>query len=283
MGSITFLHNAHDARRQGPQLVAHSLLRFSGTPTDWRWSVRITRHLQLQRYSRWFFSLAATVLLAGMAQAQERAIQSLDAIRAAAEQAVQAQLPKDQRKYFVTAQRLDERLALARCPQPLDATVSAAQSVLGAHATTAVRCDAAAKWTLYVTVAIQTEVVTMVVKSSLPRDAHVSASDIEMQTRRVNGSAANFLTTVEQLSGRHLKRTVAVGEALTSDVLVPDLLVRRGQQVMLLAAASNFEIRATGKALNDGGISDRVRVQNENSLRVVEGVVESANVVRVTP
>jgi flagella basal body P-ring formation protein FlgA len=41
------------------------------------------------------------------------------------------------------------------------------------------------------------------------------------------------------------------------------------------------QIRAQGQALTEGGAADRVRVQNVNSLKVVEGVVESDGVVRV--
>src|SRR5262249_43039703 len=182
-----------------------------------------------------------------------------------------------------TAQRLDERLLLARCSQPLQSSIISTQSLTTAHATTSVHCGGDAQWTLYVTVSIETEVQLMIVKSAMARDAHVAASDVEIQTRKVSGSAVNFITTVEQLSGRHLKRPVPAGEALNADILVPDLLVHRGQQVMLIAQASTFEVRAAGKALNDGGIRDRVRVQNENSLKIVEGVVESASVVKVSP
>jgi flagella basal body P-ring formation protein FlgA len=65
------------------------------------------------------------------------------------------------------------------------------------------------------------------------------------------------------------------------DVLVLDVLVRRGQQVTLLARTGSIEIRAQGRALSDGGVSDRIRVQNVNSLKVVEGVIEDAGIVRV--
>ena len=36
-----------------------------------------------------------------------------------------------------------------------------------------------------------------------------------------------------------------------------------------------------GARLTEGGVDDRVRVQNMSSLKVVEGVVESDSVVRV--
>ena len=78
-----------------------------------------------------------------------------------------------------------------------------------------------------------------------------------------------------------LKRSLPVGTALTVDMLQPDVLVRRGQQVTLIAANGSVQIRAQGQALTEGAVDERVRVQNVSSLKVVEGVVESDGVVRV--
>jgi flagella basal body P-ring formation protein FlgA len=60
-----------------------------------------------------------------------------------------------------------------------------------------------------------------------------------------------------------------------------DVLVRRGQAVTLLAQTGTLEIRAQGHALTEGGMHDRIRVQNANSLKVVEGTIENAGTVRV--
>jgi flagella basal body P-ring formation protein FlgA len=64
-------------------------------------------------------------------------------------------------------------------------------------------------------------------------------------------------------------------------MLQPNVLVRRGQQVTLIAANSGVQIRAQGQALTEGAVDQRVRVQNVSSLKVVEGVVESDGAVRV--
>jgi len=74
---------------------------------------------------------------------------------------------------------------------------------------------------------------------------------------------------------------LAAGTPLTANELVPDVLVKRGQHVTLLAANGPFEIRAQGQALSDGGENDRIRVQNVGSRKVVEGIVENSSTVRV--
>ena len=65
--------------------------------------------------------------------------------------------------------------------------------------------------------------------------------------------------------------------------MLADTVVKRGQQVTLLASVGGIEVRATGRALNDAQAAGRVRVQNLASQMVVEGVVESGSVIRVTP
>lgn len=150
-----------------------------------------------------------------------------------------------------------------------------------ARLTIGVRCPTGNPWTLYVPVTVEVEVSVLVLRRPLARRARVELADVEPQVRKLPGSAVAFVNDVASLQGHRLKRALPVGTALTVEMLVPDLLVRRGQQVTLIAASGPVQIRAQGQALTEGGAADRVRVQNVTSLRIVEGVVESAGVVRV--
>lgn len=221
-------------------------------------------------------SLAA--LLCGTAHAQ--AIESLESIQAAAENYVRGQLPETRGKYYVTASRLDARLRLADCAQNLDAFVANNGSVQ-TRTTVGVRCPDAGGWTIYVPVAVEVEAQVLVLRRPLARRARVEALDVELQVRRLPGISTNFLNDFSTLQGRRLRRALSAGTPLTTDVLDRDVLVQRGQSVTLIAANGGIEIRAQGRALTDGSEQDRIRVQNVNSLKVVEGVVENAGTVRV--
>jgi flagella basal body P-ring formation protein FlgA len=74
---------------------------------------------------------------------------------------------------------------------------------------------------------------------------------------------------------------LAPGTVLVADAFAADVLVKRGQQVTLVTSVGGIEVRAVGAAITEGGTHDRVRVQNLSSLKIVEGVVESASLVRV--
>ena len=220
------------------------------------------------------------VVCALFATAAFATTQSIDEVQAAAEAFVRSRLPASHAKQFVTATKLDPRLRVALCEQPLQ-TFEQSATTLGERVTVGVRCAAANSWTLYVPVAVEVEIPVLVLRRALARRARVAVIDVEPETRRMPGTAAVFIQDTANLQGHRLKRSLPAGTALTVDMLVPDVVVRRGQQVTLIAANGPVEIRAQGHALTEGGVADRVRVQNTSSLKVVEGVVESDSVVRV--
>ena len=227
-----------------------------------------------------FGSQLLLVVCALFATAAFATTQSIDDVQAAAEAFVRERLPASHAKQFVSATKLDPRLRVESCDQPLQAFEQSA-TTRGERFTVGVRCAAANPWTLYVPVSVEVEIPVLVLRRALARRARVAVIDVEPQTRRMPGAAANFVQDATNLQGHRLKRSLPAGTALTVDMLVPDLLVRRGQQVTLIAATGPVEIRAQGHALTEGGVDDRVRVQNMSSLKVVEGVVESDSVVRV--
>lgn len=229
------------------------------------------------------FIAAALISVLGTLFATANAVagvQSIDSIQAAAEDFVRSSLPANSARHYVSAARLDSRLRLDECAVPLE-TFSQGSPTGSARMTVGVRCSSANTWTLYVPVSVEVEVPVLVLRRPLARRARVALIDVEPQVRRLPGSAAAFVSDVASLQGHRLKRSLPVGTALTVDMLVPDVLVRRGQQVTLIAANGPVQIRAQGQALTEGGAADRVRVQNVSSLKIVEGVVESDGVVRV--
>jgi flagella basal body P-ring formation protein FlgA len=237
-----------------------------------------THHLNSRFLILLLTALAVWIVSSTAVHAQT--VHSLDDVRTTAVAAVRSQLPESPGKYFVTAGALDSRLRLVPCTTPLTAVPQSTGNA-NSRVTVGVHCNSGALWTVYVPVTIELEARVLVLQRNLGRDAHVDKADVQFQTKRVSGSATNFVTDLAALQGRHLKRPLTAGVALTMDALVVDMLIRRGQQVTLLAKSGTIEIRAQGRALADGGLNDRIRVQNVNSLKVVEGVVGDAGTVLV--
>jgi flagella basal body P-ring formation protein FlgA len=217
--------------------------------------------------------------------AMAQSLQPVDDLRDIAAQFVQQRLRGESDPSITitaAAGALDSRLRLPLCAQKPDAFAPAGDLRASIRVTIGVRC-AQPEWTVYVPVSVETELPVLVLRQAVTRNGVVLPQDVETQRRKVPGVAASYINNVSQLTGRHLKATAPAGTALTVDLLVADVLIRRGQHVTLIAAAGGLEVRAQGEALSDARPDGRVQVLNLSSRRPVEGQVESRDVVRVSP
>jgi len=226
------------------------------------------------------------VLLAGpgtLAHAQApQPVQSVDSIRDSAVGFVRERLQAPgAARLHAEAGALDPRLRLAVCSHSPKAFSPSGELRAASRLTIGVRCDSPS-WSVYVPVNVESELAVLVTTRALPRNVPVTPQDVESQLRRVPGVAAGYVVSPDQLSGKHLRNPVAPGTALGVDLLAPDVLIRRGQRVTLVATAGSLEVRAQGEAVSDAQPDGRVRVLNLNSRRIVEGRVESRDSVRIS-
>jgi flagellar basal body P-ring formation protein FlgA len=206
--------------------------------------------------------------------------ESTDSIRAVAEHFVKSQLPHDANVASITAAALDSRLRLVRCTGGMHAQLPQG-ATLQARSMIGVACDGPVHWTVYVPVTVESRVSVLVLKHPVPRDARLTAEDVTVESRKVTGLATAYLTDVSDLQARTALRPLPMGTTLTMDMFKPDLVIRHGQDVTLIASAGGIEVRASGRALADAAGGSRLKVQNLSSLKVVEGVVEGPDLVRV--
>jgi flagellar basal body P-ring formation protein FlgA len=206
--------------------------------------------------------------------------QPLAAVRASAEKAVRGSLDAGASGVTLEAAALDPRLMLAPCAGKLETFVPelrANQSKVLVR----VICPAPA-WYLNVPVEIRSAHDVLVLKRAVGRGQVVEAADVDIQKRELPGLASPFVASVADLKDRLTRRPIPAGTALPADALTAALLIHRGQSVTLAAVSNGIEVRAPGLALADAPAHGRVRVQNLNSLKIVEGVADTDSVVRIT-
>jgi len=224
--------------------------------------------------------MALIVALVATARAVAGDVEDGQRIREAAEQAVRSATSSATSDLVVAADTTDPRLRLARCAAAPHAQIVGGGQVRE-HTTVAVRCEAGTPWLVYVSVAVATDLPVLVARRALPRDTVPAPADFSTVVRRVPGTSALFITDPAQLAGKRLVRPLGVGESLSADALLTMPVVRRGQQVMLLAHAGGMDVRVTVVALMDGRPEERIRVQNPASLRIVEATVRSSELVEI--
>ena len=221
----------------------------------------------------------ALLLLTTFSPAHAQSIQALSSIEAAVKGFVAAHLDADQDTEF-TIGRLDPRLRLAQCEPALEMRFSHEPAAGGPNAVE-VRCVGESPWSLYVTVDISRYAQVLVSSRALQRGAVISAGDVSVVRRRINGTRMDHLSDPATTIGRVAVRAIGADQILgTRNVMLPRL-VKRGDEVIIASVGSAVSVQVKGQALKDGALGDRVSVRNLNSKRVVEGVVNADGMVVV--
>lgn len=122
-----------------------------------------------------------------------------------------------------------------------------------------------------------------VLKSAMKSGDIIAQADVEYLRLRRDVVPADTLLNVDQLVGMTPRRTAAAGKALQAIDLDAPMLVRKGQLVTVTLKNGPIALSLQGRAMQNGGQGDAVRILNTSSNQVVEGVVTGSQTVSVTP
>ncbi|MDM9653628.1 flagellar basal body P-ring formation chaperone FlgA [Pseudomonas wenzhouensis] len=177
-----------------------------------------------------------------------------------------------QGRHEVRVNRLDPRLRLPLCDQPLRTTLESPAQPLG-RVTTRVRCDGSAPWTVFVPAEVRLYRPVVVLTRPLKRMSVVKAADLSLVERDIGQLGQNFLTDPTQAIGKKLTRQLGSDQILLSTHLQVAEVIRRGDQVVISARGSTVNVRMPGEALTDGAPGQQINVRNLRSQRVVRARV----------
>lgn len=206
--------------------------------------------------------------------------QSHGSIEAAVEQYIKESIGQDFPSHDIAVGKLDPRLQLTACEKPLRAFLPPGSRLPG-NTTVGVNCEGQKPWTLYLSAEVKVSREVVVAQRPLPRGVPISADDVRLELREV-GAGQDYITEPGDVIGKVAKRPLASSTVLSLQVLTTPPLVRRGQQIVIMAAIPGIDVRMQGTALSDGGKGDRITVRNVLSKRTVEATVIQAGVVQVT-
>lgn len=207
--------------------------------------------------------------------------QSLDSIAQAAIAHAETKLAMPGTRIKTSVRSLDTRLKLRQCNHALETFLPAHVKELRRNATVGVRCNTPKPWKLYVPVQVAVYRPVLVANRPLGRGDVLTSADVRLDERDVATVRSAYLTDVEQLSGKVLRRSLPEGTLITIGHLNEERIVKRGQSVTLLLNRGGLQVRMTGTALSDGTVNQRIQVENNSSKRVVEGIVRSQQLVEV--
>ncbi len=224
--------------------------------------------------------LAAFLALTSSAHA-DVTIQSLESIEHAVHAFLGQRIPNSGADTSIRVGKLDPRLRLAHCREPLKVYYPSS-SGWGRNMTLGVRCSAPKPWTIYVTARAIMRSPVLVASRSLARGTILGPEDIELQVMDTGLGRYGYFTEETPVLNQRLKRPVTVGKPIIKTMLEQQAVVKRGERVSIVARATGFSVRMIGKALEDAGLGDPVRVRNLSSKKTIQGRVASPGLVQVT-
>jgi len=237
--------------------------------------------LETRRWHRARQRLAALALALSAMAGAASSIEPPNAIQDAARVYMAHQVAKEFPKYEIAISELDPRLALPACGVPLQAFLAPGAHVPG-NAAVGVRCHSGKPWIVYVAVQVKGLRQVVVAAHPLVRGATINADDLAMDEREINGNGDALIFDPRNVLGMVVNRPLAAATALTPDMLSAPLLVRYGQQVIIVAHGDGFDVRMAGTALGDGAQDQVIRANNTTSRRVVEGRVIAPGIIQVS-
>jgi len=97
----------------------------------------------------------------------------------------------------------------------------------------------------------------------------VTAADVEL----VEDSVPGALAAIEDAIGLEARVTLYPGRPILAAQLGPPALVERNQLVRMVFQRGPLAIDTEGRALDRGGVGERIRVMNLGSRQIVTGAV----------
>lgn len=185
---------------------------------------------------------------------------------------------KGQRIEFSVA-NIDPNLRMASCGSPLRLSKNDAR-MLG-RVSIKVRCEGPAPWQIYVPVNIKAFQKVVTASAPLARDQRLDASLLSLTEKEVSLLTQGFFSQIDEVSGKSLKRPVQANSVIQPHMIIEPLVIKRGDEVMILAQSGSLSVKSPGIAVTKGRIGQQIQVKNKASSRVVTARVINSKLVQV--
>jgi flagella basal body P-ring formation protein FlgA len=223
-------------------------------------------------------SLIALCLLLTASIAAAAEWQSSDEIVAAVERFAQQKTTGLGAEVSIGVTRPDARVHLKKCDS-LEPWLPSGNKLWG-RTSVGVRCLGPASWSIYVPVTVKVSGNALIAARPIARGQALEAEDIQIQRRDLTQYQNGVLTSMEQAVGRTALNTIQAGDVLRPELLRAAVVIRQGQQVMLVAQGTGFRVSSEGIAMGNAASGQVVPVKTRSG-QIIKGIAKSEGVVEV--
>lgn len=234
---------------------------------------------QLQIMTLIFCCLYFSAIACAQEHKPRQEYQPLTDITEAANNYIVKQMPPEYTIKSLQTGTIDSRMKFKKCQQTLTASVSGIFKV-NSHFTVGVKCSNP-QWSFYIPVKaiITTDIV--VANTTILKGEFISRDKLMLVNENISGQHRRYFKKIKDVAGKEAKRTIKTNKPITANYLQPRYLVKRKQEVIIVAKNSRLMVKMKGIALSNGKNNDRIKVRNIKSNKIIEGVVSAEGIVTV--
>jgi len=183
-------------------------------------------------------------------------------------------------RYEIEVARLDPRLRLNQCDQPIAASLISTAIPVG-RVSVRVSCEGSSPWSVFVPSHVRLYRQVLVASRSLLRGTVLTDADVSLAERDVSILTQGYLTRQDEALGNKLTRPAQPDQVITPNQMEMAKVVRKGDQVVITARSGSINVRMPGEAMSDGVTGKQIPVKNQRSGRTIKARVTGPGQVEV--
>jgi flagellar basal body P-ring formation protein FlgA len=180
----------------------------------------------------------------------------------------------EESKITVTLTKADSPLHLKACPEEKLVVFNPYKTPISNTSTLGIQCtEENTHWTLYMPIQIHVLKTVYALKRPVQKGESIQEDALFAIEKEIDQLKQGYYTEPSEVLGRISLSSLQAGSILSPQNTQLPKLVKKNQQVSILAGNTAFTVSMTGVALSDGAMGETVSVRNLSSKQIVEGRV----------
>lgn len=183
-------------------------------------------------------------------------------------------------EYTIEIQNIDPRLKLKKCPLVVEIKSTQLHVKPGKN-TLNIQCKSPTPWRIFMTAQVKIFSYALVAKYPLNKGHLINENDLKLEKIILTGLRSAYLSDSNKAVNHVLKRRVNRGSIISVNNLSKPTLIKKGDNITIIAKNNGFEISMKGIALMAGGKGDKIKVRNSKTKKIIQGIISDTQTVKV--
>ncbi len=180
----------------------------------------------------------------------------------------------------ITINNIDKRLKLQKCSKEPELKIKSSNKKFG-PVTVFVKCTDEKPWSLYIPAIVTGYANILVSSQGVFKGTILKSKHLKIQKTDLSKAYYGYYSAPEEIIGMQVSRTIPAGVIINQSFIeLPDI-IKKGQDIFILASTKGINVQLKGTALMDGKIGQIIKVKNSSSGKTIQGKVVSASKVMV--